>query len=271
MEEIREHLGWLRGPEQALIRRLIGYVPQRLSPDHLTFIAFIGALLAAGSILACWISQWMLLPFYIGLFANWFGDSFDGAIARKRKIERPKAGFLIDRGCDTLCFVAILAAFAMSPYILELPGFLLLVGYLVNSLGGTMRVVADRKQIIGLAGVGGTEGRLIIGLWVAVFALAGLKPGEFHFLETPNLKALALVPFIGFLSLFAFRVYADVKRLTTQIPEESENQLLSVKRPKVPLELKSVNGGDLLRPRSLAKDRHVRPTSSPQLKQGSKI
>ncbi len=45
---------------------------------------------------------------------------------------------------------------------------MLLVGYLVNTIYGLMKLVVDGVHIIGVGGIGATEGRVIIGLWVVL-------------------------------------------------------------------------------------------------------
>jgi phosphatidylglycerophosphate synthase len=47
--------------------------------------------------------------------ANWFGDSLDGTLARRRRIERPRYGFFVDHTSDLFSQVIIFLAVGLSP------------------------------------------------------------------------------------------------------------------------------------------------------------
>ena len=171
----RQHFGVLSRPEQYCISGLIGRLPQYVLPDHLTALALGGAAIAALALIGGRLSGWFLVLFYLGLIANWFGDSFDGALARHRRIERHRVGFLLDRTSDILSFVVIILALGLSPYLTLDAALMLLVAYLVHAIYALMRTVVDGVQIIGFGGVGATEGRVFIGVWVGVVQFADIR------------------------------------------------------------------------------------------------
>jgi archaetidylinositol phosphate synthase len=138
--------GLFCAPEAKAVNYLVGRIPARIGPDHLTFLAFAGAVLSGASLVGCQFSEWFLLPFGLGLAMNWFGDSLDGALARHRAIERERAGFLIDRGCDVLCFAVVILGLGQS-----------------------------QQALIGFGGVGATEGKLFVVFWVLAMSISHIS------------------------------------------------------------------------------------------------
>lgn len=208
----RAHFGALWRQEQICIRALVRLIPRRVTPDHLSAFALVGALSAGLALVACQLSAWFLPAFYLGLIANWFGDSLDGAIARHRRIERHRAGFLIDRCGDVLSFCIIIPALGLSPYLSFHLALMLLVGYLVHAIYGLMRMVVDGMQFIGLGGIGATEGRILIGLWVGVIQITH---SDFMSVQIGNIDVFDIIGgvlLVGHLALFVQRVASDIER-----------------------------------------------------------
>jgi phosphatidylglycerophosphate synthase len=210
----REYLGVLWWPEQYCIRALVGRFPRFVVPDHLTALALVGALVAGLALLGCRFSAWALLPFYLGLFANWVGDSFDGALARHRRIERHRVGFLIDRASDVLSFAIIILALGLSPYLTRDTALMLLVAYLVHAIYALMRTVVDGVQIIGVGGVGATEGRIFVGVWVGVIQVAQLNLTSFQIGRIGVFDVLGAALLVAWLGVFVRRVALDVSRIS---------------------------------------------------------
>jgi len=61
-------------------------------------------------------NRWFLLLFPLGLITNWFGDSFDGSLARYRKKGRPKYGYYIDKIVDSVAVITLALAFGLSGF-----------------------------------------------------------------------------------------------------------------------------------------------------------
>ena len=94
-----------------LVRRL----PSAVLPDHLTALGLAGALLAAaGFVLSRESLGWLWLA-SLGLILNWVGDSLDGTLARRRKIERPRYGFFVDHATDLFSQVIMFLSLGFSP------------------------------------------------------------------------------------------------------------------------------------------------------------
>jgi len=105
----------LGGLERPTLAWLAKRMPPQVVPDHLTLLGFLGALLAAAGFVLSTSSIYWLWMANVGLFANWFGDSVDGNLARFRKVERPRYGFYIDHTSDMFSQVAIFLSVGVSP------------------------------------------------------------------------------------------------------------------------------------------------------------
>ena len=213
MTERREHFGALCRPEQYCIEALVRFIPRRVAPDHLTAVALAGALVAGVALVGCRLSAWFLLAFYLGLIANWFGDSFDGALARHRRCERHRIGFLIDRSSDVLSFCIMILGFGLSPYLSMHAALMLLVAYLVNAVYGLMRMVVDRVQVIGLGGIGATEGRILIGLWVGFMQIAHIDFTSFQIESSHVHDFVGGALLVGWFTVFVRRVVSQIDRM----------------------------------------------------------
>jgi len=209
----RQHFGVLSRPEQYCISGLIGRLPQYVLPDHLTALALGGAAIAALALIGGRLSGWFLVLFYLGLIANWFGDSFDGALARHRRIERHRVGFLLDRTSDILSFIVIILALGLSPYLTLDAALMLLVAYLVHAIYALMRTVVDGVQIIGFGGVGATEGRVFIGVWVGVVQFADIRLASAQTGSFGVFQVVCAALLVGWLAVFVRRVAVDVGRI----------------------------------------------------------
>ena len=105
----------LGGLERPTLAWFAQRIPARVVPNHLTALGFFGAwLTAAGFVLSRWSLPWLWLA-CVGLLANWFGDSLDGTLARRRRIERPRYGFFVDHTSDLFSQVIIFLALGLSP------------------------------------------------------------------------------------------------------------------------------------------------------------
>jgi archaetidylinositol phosphate synthase len=101
-----------------------------------------------------------------GLLLNWFGDSFDGSLARFRSSERPRYGFLIDHSIDLISITIILMGFGISPYLPFHSACFILVTYLLFCGVVYVKVAADGVHKLDFAGLGATEFRLMVAAWV---------------------------------------------------------------------------------------------------------
>ena len=177
IKDIKEHTRInkiLLGPlERPAIAWMVRHTPVWVTPDMLTFLGFLAAILIGVSY---WLTTYSPAFFWLanlGFFLNWYGDSMDGNLARYRKIERPQYGFFIDHTVDTISEVFIFIGIGLSPYVnLEL-ALIGLVGYLcmANLVYITTSVQGEFK--ISYGSLGPTEVRVIAMLANIVILILG--------------------------------------------------------------------------------------------------
>ena len=212
---LRLHSGLLSAPEAKAVNYLVRRVPRRIAPDHLTAVALFGAILASVSLIGYQFSTWCLPPFLSGLIFNWLGDSLDGALARYRGTERDGSGFMIDRSCDMLCFSIVIICMGQSSFLSPNASFMLLIGYLTNANYGLMRAVVDRQSLIGFGGIGATEGRIAIALWVIALKTLHMDLSLYQFAGVPIFELFCWSSLMGVFAVFVRRVFADIHRFQT--------------------------------------------------------
>jgi phosphatidylglycerophosphate synthase len=177
MRTKRDSRSLLAKVERSTIDCILPYIPKDISPDHLTYLGFAGAILTGLGLALCDFSAAFLMPALIGLFLNWFGDSFDGSLARFRAVERPRYGFMIDHSIDLISTTFILIGFGASPYLPFHSACFIVVMYLLFCGVVYVKVAADGVHKLDFAGIGATEFRLMIAAWVVVvhgFSLEGV-------------------------------------------------------------------------------------------------
>ncbi|ALH81708.1 CDP-alcohol phosphatidyltransferase family protein [Sphingopyxis macrogoltabida] len=147
-------------------RRLLNWIcprlPRWVTPDQLTILGFLGAVLvAAGYILSWQDSEWLGLSL-VGYIVNWFGDSLDGSLARWRRIERPAYGYFVDHSVDAAATLLMISAIGMSPYLRLDVALMGVIGYFLLSIHTFLSAkVVGEFRLSYMAG-GPTELRLML-------------------------------------------------------------------------------------------------------------
>jgi phosphatidylglycerophosphate synthase len=137
-------------------------LPSRVTPDHLTTVGSIGALLtAAGYFASRWSVQWLWLA-SAGLIVNWVGDSLDGTVARLRGIERPRYGFFVDHTSDLFAQMLVFLALGLSPCAHLEVACLGLIAFLMAFVYSLICVEVRRTLRITYFGFGPTEMRALL-------------------------------------------------------------------------------------------------------------
>ena len=196
----------------AMARRL----PPWVGPDTLTSVAlFGGVLMFAGYALAGTSLAFVHLA-SLGLVLHWWGDSLDGTVARVRQIRRERYGFYVDHICDVASVALLFGGLGAGP--LMRMDLALGLGAVVLMLFNLVNLVTISRDVfkISFAGVGPTEGRLVIiaantGLWlsgnppVSVAAWSGTVFDAF--------AAVAIVVLLGLWAVMAVREGVLIARL----------------------------------------------------------
>jgi archaetidylinositol phosphate synthase len=165
MHEIEDHervLDTISGPvERPLLRWLAARLPEWVTPDILTGIGVLGALVIFFSYWLTRFDKNFLWLACLGFVINWYGDSLDGTLARYRSIERPKYGFYIDHTVDAFNEVLVFLGIGLSPYVRFDLACLALIGYLLLSVLVYIRTCVKGEFVISYGRLGPTEARLI--------------------------------------------------------------------------------------------------------------
>ena len=167
-QRIQQNL--LAASERKLLTWLCQRLPRWVTPDQLTALGFVGAVVTfAGYALSGWGAAWLWLAI-AGHAVHWLGDSLDGSLARFRRIERPEFGYFIDHSTDALANLFMLGGLGLSPFVNLDVALFTLAGYLLLSIHAFLaaRVVGEIRLSY-LAG-GPTELRLtLVVLTIAMY------------------------------------------------------------------------------------------------------
>ena len=166
MKETRDHVrvnDILLGPiERPALQYFCKIAPAWATPDTMTVIGILGALMiAAGYILSSKNLAFLWLA-SLGYIVNWYGDSMDGSLARYRKIERPKYGYYIDHMVDIVNEFIIILAMGISSLVNFEIAALALIAYLMLSVHTFLKTYVDDVFQISFGKLGPTEVRVII-------------------------------------------------------------------------------------------------------------
>jgi phosphatidylglycerophosphate synthase len=136
-------------------------IPEWMNPDHLTVIGILGVLISSvGFILGFFNRVWLLLV-PLGLIINWFGDSFDGSIARYRKRTRPNYGYYIDKIVDSVVIIMFALGIGLSGFVKIEIALLLAATYLAMMMHVDLVVHVQNKAQNSFGMFGPTEIRII--------------------------------------------------------------------------------------------------------------
>ncbi len=142
-------------------------IPQWISPDHLTLIGIIGIVIVSIGFVLGYLNRYYLGLVPFGLIINWFGDSFDGSIARYRKRTRPNYGYYIDKIVDTVVMIVFGLGLGLSGFVKIEIAMLLTAIYLAMMMNVDLLVYVKGEAKNSFGWFGPTEIR-IIGIIVSV-------------------------------------------------------------------------------------------------------
>ena len=120
--------------EGRLLRWLAARLPRWIQSDHLTVLGF-GSMILAGTFYGLsGVAPGLLHAVNLLIFANWFGDSLDGTLARFRNQQRPRYGYYVDHIADSIGTLILVCGIAASGYMSERIAFAFLAVYLILSI-----------------------------------------------------------------------------------------------------------------------------------------
>ena len=165
MPDIRSHqrvLDTFTGStEKPVLRWFAAHTPGWVTPDTMTWIGVLGALVIFFGYGMTHMNRGFLWLANLGFVINWFGDSLDGTLARYRHIERPHYGFYVDHTVDAFNEILIFLGLGLSPYVRFDLACLALIGYLLLSILVYIRTCVKGEFTLSYGKLGPTEARLI--------------------------------------------------------------------------------------------------------------
>jgi phosphatidylglycerophosphate synthase len=164
----RQNRSFLAQAEQTAIQAILPRIPAHVTSLDLTVIGMVGSVLAAVGLIGCYWSSAGLILAIVGIGLNWFGDSLDGSLARFRKDERPRFGFLVDHTCDLFSQIVIIVAFGLSPFLSLVSALVVLLCYLLYSAYTYIRAATHHVHQMSYIGVGATEFRILMIVWASL-------------------------------------------------------------------------------------------------------
>ena len=165
----------LLGPlERPALKWLVEKMPKWVSPNLLTAVGLIAAVVIFLSYWLTNVSENFLWLASFGFIINWFGDSLDGSLARFRKIERPKFGYFIDHTVDAFTQLLVLLGIGLSPYVSMKFALFFLIGYFLLSIHTYITIYVKQVFKLSYGKFGPTEARVLAILANTVVYLFGI-------------------------------------------------------------------------------------------------
>ncbi len=214
----RSNTAWLWPLERPTFVALAQRMPSWVTPDILTGIGFVGALITFGGyVLAAREPAWLWLA-SAGLVVNWFGDSLDGNLARYRKIERPRYGYYLDQAIDLVMQLLLATGIALSGYIYGELSFLALSVFLMMSVLTLLRENISGVFQLAYGGIGPTEMRVMFIILNAAMYFFPPQPINLLGLEMTYPNWLSLTWSSLALVTFVLSMVSDLRRLAIEDP-----------------------------------------------------
>jgi len=164
---IREHRSLLANSERRLLISIARQLPSWVQSDHLTLLGLV-AMPAAGLAFATLQYSWLNVGALVfALFANWFGDSLDGTLARVRCQPRPRYGYYVDHVIDLFGTAAVVAGMGASGLMTPTIALVLLVAYFLVSAETFLATHTVGVFRLSFALIGPTELRILLALGAA--------------------------------------------------------------------------------------------------------
>jgi phosphatidylglycerophosphate synthase len=214
-DNVRRHnRSFLANAEQDAIKWILPRIPSFVTSLHLTLLGLFGSVLAGVALIGCNGSFLWLPLFVLGIVLNWFGDSFDGSLARYRKAERPRFGFLVDHTCDLFSQIVIIICFGFSPFLSLIAALVVLLCYLLFSAYTYIRAAVENIHQMAYIGLGATEFRILMVVWALLGALVGIHES---YASGPSRLDLAIA-FLGALAVvgLAIKAFTDARNIAAE-------------------------------------------------------
>ena len=153
----------LTGPaERKILPKMAATLPVWVTPDHLTLLGLVAAVLIAAGYVLTRLSPWWMVLVNFALILHWYADSLDGTLARVRNIERERYGYFVDHICDAVAAFLACLGLGASAYMDLRVGLFLVIGYFMMNIYVYTATYAKGEFKLSYGKLGPTEVRIIL-------------------------------------------------------------------------------------------------------------
>lgn len=153
----------LTGPfEKRYLPKMAAALPQWVTPDLLTLLGLVAAVLIAVGYVLTHLSPWWLALVNFALVLHWYADSQDGTLARVRKIERERYGYFVDHVCDAVTAFLACLGLGASPYMDMRVAMFVAIGFFMMNIYVHAATYAKGEFKISFGKLGPTEVRILV-------------------------------------------------------------------------------------------------------------
>jgi len=189
-----------------------------MSPDSLTALGFAASIVAFGAYALAPKNPAWLWVVNAALVVNWFGDSLDGAVARRRGIERPRYGFFLDQSIDVASQFLFAIGLGLSGFVSLEIAAIGLATYFMMTAQSLLRAEVSRTFHLASAGFGLTEVRCLFLVLNVAFYLKPPVPFDVAGMSLGYGDVLGMVWIAANLGLYAAGMIAQLGRLAREEP-----------------------------------------------------
>lgn len=219
---IRTNRSILAGVERRALLWMACRLPSAVTSDHLSALSlFSSACIGLAFAMFPWDGRVAAAAVVGALFANWFGDSLDGTVARVRGVERPRYGYYVDHVIDIAGAAFIFAGLACSGLMSPLLAVVLLAAYLLVSAETYLATHATGVFWLSRFGVGPTELRLVLAAG-AIKAAGGTMVGIGGLANVRLFDVGAVVAIGGLAAAFVVSAIGNTRALYLAEPLERD-------------------------------------------------
>jgi archaetidylinositol phosphate synthase len=154
--------GLTAGAERRLLVVIARRLPRWVTPNGLTALGALGMAGAGLFYVLVPSTPLALIGVNLSLVVNWFGDRLDATLARVRRRQHPRCGFYVDPLVDCVGASILMAGLAASHLVAPALVWAALLVYLLMQIHLALKAHATGEFQNSLAGVGGTELRLVV-------------------------------------------------------------------------------------------------------------
>jgi phosphatidylglycerophosphate synthase len=150
--------------EKRVLEGMAARVPRWVTSDRLTLLGFAAQIACGACFALARFDLRFLLAVILCLALNWLGDSLDGALARVRRIERPRYGFYVDHMADVFGSVALMLGLGLSGFIHPAVAIAMLLAFLVLAAESYLATYTLSRFQLSQGLFGPTEIRIVLAI-----------------------------------------------------------------------------------------------------------